>query len=270
MNKEDARGVAEAYAPDARTFSIGGEGFEPTAQGRDAIAKDQSSMIEKFALHFELERVLLRDGVGLVEWQARGTYRANSIPVHLRGGQVLRFSDDGHIATEHSYSDTASVAIQVGLLSGRVREATPLRGTTDWVIPPAGARDAELVARVRSMWTDPAALAAALADDVVLDEVALPFEAKGKREALEVLGTYRTAMPDLAIRIEDAWAFGDVVVMTTVLSGTQTGPLQGLEASGKRLALHLLDVVETRGDRVVRIRRYANRLEWLTEMGLVK
>jgi steroid delta-isomerase-like uncharacterized protein len=227
-------------------------------------------MIEKFALRFELERVLLHDGVGLVEWQARGTYRANNVPVHLRGGQVLRFSDDGHIATEHSYSDTASVAVQVGLLSGRVREATPLRGSTTWVVPPPSPHDAELVQRVRSVWTDPAALASALADDVVLDEVALPFEAKGKHDALEVMGSYRTAMPDLAIRVEDAWAFGDVVVMTTVLAGTQTAPLHGLDATGKRLALHFLEVVETRGDRIVRIRRYANRLEWLTEMGIVK
>jgi ketosteroid isomerase-like protein len=273
VNKQDAPAVANAYAADARTFSLGAAGFEETARGRAAIARDQAEMIAKFELRFELDRVLLGGDVGVIEWNAAGTYRPNGRPVHLRGGQVVHFSDDGHIATEHSYSDNASAAVQVGLVPGRARAASPMRGATTWVVASAGPRQADLLARVRAAlpvaWSagDGAAFTRALADDVVIEEMALPFDVKGKTDALALLSAYRTAMPDLAMTVDDAWTFDGTVVMMTTLNGTLSGRLFDLAPTGKRVAFHFLEIVDTKGDAITRIRRYANRYEWLEQAG---
>lgn len=274
VNRGDMAAYVDAYAPDARTLGLTSAGFEESAKGREAIAKEQSETTSKFDVRFELGRVLLRDGLGVVEWHAAGRDREHGRPVQIRGAQVVRFAEDGRITTEASYTDQLSIAVQLGIVKGRTR-GLPAFGSTEWRLADPGADDAGRVARVRdalaTAWTrkDRAAYESALADDVTIDEVSMPFEVAGRGQAVELMAAYVSAMPDLTVTVDEAWAFGDTVAMVVTMSGTQSGKMFDLDATGKRLTVHGLDVVDTKGEKITRVRRYTNRIEWLSQMGML-
>ncbi len=62
------------------------------------------------------------------------------------------------------------------------------------------------------------------------------------REGLKlVIGSMRTAFPDLDIAIRDMRAEGDMVYVHATIQGTHLGPLSGIEATGKKVAFETMD-----------------------------
>lgn len=58
-------------------------------------------------------------------------------------------------------------------------------------------------------------------------------------EALEALfSSYRSGLPDLNATIDDMVVSGDKVVIAITLTGTHTGGLMGIPATGKPLKVH--------------------------------
>ena len=53
----------------------------------------------------------------------------------------------------------------------------------------------------------------------------------------------RPAMPDLKVMIHDQVAEGDMVTTRKTISGTQTGQLLGVPATGKALSIEVIDIV---------------------------
>ncbi|HZU12663.1 MAG TPA: ester cyclase [Chloroflexota bacterium] len=59
----------------------------------------------------------------------------------------------------------------------------------------------------------------------------------GAPDVQELLRVYREAVPDARWIIEEQFADGHMVVTNLVATGTQRGPLWGLPATGKRMAV---------------------------------
>ncbi len=62
-------------------------------------------------------------------------------------------------------------------------------------------------------------------------------EAKGKDAVKATLSGYLTAFPDIKTKVEDIFGEGDRVFSRVQVSGTNTGELMGMPATGKRLEL---------------------------------
>lgn len=61
----------------------------------------------------------------------------------------------------------------------------------------------------------------------------------------------RPALSDLAVTIHDQVAEGDKVTTRKTITGTHTGTLLGIEATGRRVAIDVIDLVRVRDGRYV-------------------
>ena len=64
-----------------------------------------------------------------------------------------------------------------------------------------------------------------------------------------VNGVLRPAFPDLRVEIHDQIAEGDRVTTRKTIHGTHTGPLHGIEPTGKPVAIQVIDIVRLREGR---------------------
>lgn len=72
------------------------------------------------------------------------------------------------------------------------------------------------------------------APEYVLHVTGGPEGARGPSVIRGVIEGYRAAFPDLRFDIQETVAEGDTVCVRWTVSGTQRGPLPGIEASGAR------------------------------------
>ena len=54
---------------------------------------------------------------------------------------------------------------------------------------------------------------------------------------------YRAAFPDMRMEVQDVIASGDRVVVRARVTGTQTGPMMGMPATGKSVDVQLIDIM---------------------------
>src|SRR5262245_47260865 len=80
-----------------------------------------------------------------------------------------------------------------------------------------------------------------VAEDVV-DHNPQPGQAPGRDALVEAVRLYHVWFSDLEITIEEAAAENDVVAITGVVSGTNTGELMGRPATGKRVTFSYSDM----------------------------
>ena len=87
---------------------------------------------------------------------------------------------------------------------------------------------------------------------------------EGRAEELESAKGWRSAMPDLVMRIEQMVAEGDLVAVRWTGAGTNTGTGNGLPATGKRLEIEGTTIFRIVDGRIVE--------EWnsIDEMGLLR
>jgi len=76
----------------------------------------------------------------------------------------------------------------------------------------------------------------------------LPAGIEGVRGFFEMLAG---AFPDADLEIEQLVADADSVAVASRLTGTHTGPLLGLEPTGRRASVAMIDVVRIDGGRIV-------------------
>jgi predicted ester cyclase len=61
----------------------------------------------------------------------------------------------------------------------------------------------------------------------------------------------RPAIPDIKVAIHDQVAEGDMVTTRKTISGTQTGQLLGVPATGKSISIDVIDIVRVKDGRYV-------------------
>ncbi|MGK9126200.1 ester cyclase [Olivibacter sp. SA151] len=61
----------------------------------------------------------------------------------------------------------------------------------------------------------------------------------------------RPAIPDVSVTIHDQVAEGEMVATRKTISGTQTGPLLGVPATGKKVSIEVIDIVRVKDGKYV-------------------
>ena len=83
---------------------------------------------------------------------------------------------------------------------------------------------------------------ALLAADFVEHEV-VPGLQPTREGVMQFFRMYRAAFPDMRMEVQDVIASGDRVVVRARVTGTQTGPMMGMPATGKGVDVQLIDIM---------------------------
>jgi steroid delta-isomerase-like uncharacterized protein len=90
-----------------------------------------------------------------------------------------------------------------------------------------------------------------LADDFVEHEE-LPGLERSKEGVKQLFHMYRAAFPDLHLEAEDVLVSGDKAVARVRATGTHQGEFMGMPATGKRVAVQLIDITRFGDDGLAR------------------
>jgi steroid delta-isomerase-like uncharacterized protein len=112
----------------------------------------------------------------------------------------------------------------------------------------------------------------AMADLVAEDgaDHALPPGVPANKEgSFKLIAMYMQAFPDLHIKVEDLIAEGDKVVCRITSSGTNTGPLMGMPATGKSATMTAIHIFRVRNGKLQE--RWANQddLGMMQQLGVI-
>jgi predicted ester cyclase len=98
-----------------------------------------------------------------------------------------------------------------------------------------------------------------------------PGSAPGKEGMLNMFDNIlRPAFPDLRVEILDQIAEGDKVVTRKAIHGTHTGTLLGIEPTGRKVTVNVIDIVRIRDGRYYEhwgINNFASVVESLKTLG---
>lgn len=90
-------------------------------------------------------------------------------------------------------------------------------------------------------------------DDIVVHTPTHPHPLHGRDEFKEMWSDLHTGYPDFHIDIHDIFADGDKVAVRFTMTGTNTGPLSGMPATGKPVTIKELGLFRFRGERIEEI-----------------
>lgn len=108
-----------------------------------------------------------------------------------------------------------------------------------------------------------------IAPDVIEHRQAAPGMPSGLAGVKALAGAFRTAFPDLAFRIERYLEQGDTLCAVLHASGTQTGPLMGLPATGRTVEITEIHVLRIADDRCVEHWGVADELAMFRQLGAI-
>jgi steroid delta-isomerase-like uncharacterized protein len=113
---------------------------------------------------------------------------------------------------------------------------------------------------------------AAVAPNVVYDELGTQRAAKGLDELLTSWKGWATALPDSRATFRSEMASGNTAVLEVTWTGTHSGPLQtptgAIPATGKKIDVPACQVVEVADDKVTSIRHYFDMRTLLQQIGV--
>jgi steroid delta-isomerase-like uncharacterized protein len=128
----------------------------------------------------------------------------------------------------------------------------------------------EILAAWAAGWSavaDPEKLAAISADDIVFEDVAIGSVSRGIAAFRALLAEAAGAIPDFRVRLFDGFATDDWAAAEYEISGTQTGDLPYLAASGKSFRIRAASVFVLTGGKIARESRYYDAARFLTALG---
>jgi steroid delta-isomerase-like uncharacterized protein len=124
---------------------------------------------------------------------------------------------------------------------------------------------------VEEGWTkhNPMIFEQLISNDAPLHDPQNPTSAKGPQGAKSTLATYLKAFPDVKISIEREIADGDYVVQHLLLTGTNTGELNGVPATGKKANVSGVMTSKIKDGKVVEAWSLFDSLTLMQQLGLV-
>lgn len=112
---------------------------------------------------------------------------------------------------------------------------------------------------------------AALAPEVVYDEVGTHRKLKGVDDVLTAWKGWATAIPDSRATFHSETVSGNTAVLEITWNGTHSGPLntgkREIPATGKKIELRAIQVVDVANDRVKSVRQYFDMGTLLQQIG---
>jgi len=113
---------------------------------------------------------------------------------------------------------------------------------------------------------------AALAPEVIYDELGTQRKVKGVDDVLTAWKGWATAMPDSRATFRSELVSGNTAVLEITWTGTHKGPLMmpdgEIPATGKKMELHACQVVEVANDQVKSVRHYFDMGTLLDQLGV--
>jgi steroid delta-isomerase-like uncharacterized protein len=74
---------------------------------------------------------------------------------------------------------------------------------------------------------------------------------RGVEAVKQQISAFRVAFPDLHVTVEDTVEDGDRIATRTTVTGTQTGDLMGIPATGKTVSVCAVDIARFDGGKVL-------------------
>jgi steroid delta-isomerase-like uncharacterized protein len=112
---------------------------------------------------------------------------------------------------------------------------------------------------------------AALAPEVVYDEVGTHRKLEGVDDVLTAWKGWATAIPDSRATFHSETVSGNTAVLEITWKGTHSGPLNTgkgeIPATGKKIELRAIQVVDVANDRVKSVRQYFDMGTLLQQIG---
>lgn len=83
------------------------------------------------------------------------------------------------------------------------------------------------------------------------------------------IAAFRAAFPDLRVAIEDVLIDGDRFASRTTVTGTNTGDLMGMPATGKQISVEAVDIGRVEGGQAQERWGGLNMYALLTQLGVI-
>jgi steroid delta-isomerase-like uncharacterized protein len=135
--------------------------------------------------------------------------------------------------------------------------------------PQIDAAKAPVIAYGKKDWD---AVKAAVAPDVVYDEVATNRKVQGVDPVIALWKGWATALPDSKATFHEAFVSGDTVVLEVTWRGKHTGPLQTptgqIPATGKSIELRACQVFEIANGKAQSMRQYFDMATLMQQLGV--
>jgi len=106
-------------------------------------------------------------------------------------------------------------------------------------------------------------------DDCIYEDVAMGAVNRGKEEVRAFASGIFAAFPDFKIEITSRLVAGDREASEWIISGTQTGDLPGIPATGKSFSIRGVSIIELHGGKIRRSSDYWNMAAFLQQVGLM-
>jgi steroid delta-isomerase-like uncharacterized protein len=103
----------------------------------------------------------------------------------------------------------------------------------------------------------------------VINHSPLPGQPQGVEGFKAAIQMMRTGVPDLSITIDSAVAEGELVSTRWTGTGTQTGALMGIPATGKPVTVVGIDICRISGDRIVEYWQELDTFSMLQQLGRI-
>lgn len=104
----------------------------------------------------------------------------------------------------------------------------------------------------------------------VIDHMPIPGQPQGRPALKDVVAQFRTALPDMKIRLHGTLAAGEIGVDFWTLEGTHRGPLFGLPGSGRTVRFSGIDMIRVRDGRIAELWHVEEMLHFEQQLGLVE
>lgn len=93
---------------------------------------------------------------------------------------------------------------------------------------------------------------------------------KGATFGIEVAQKYLDAFADLSLDITNQIVSGDTSVVEFTATGTHTGELEGIPATGRKVVMAVCNIVTVRNDYVVSEHEYYDGADMLRQLGVME
>jgi steroid delta-isomerase-like uncharacterized protein len=278
FNAHDSARLAALYAPDATTLTPGPRGWREQV-GRAPIESAASRLFTALPDVTKVTTALYTRGDTVVqEWTTHGTHsgelmgvKGTGNPVGFRAISIYKVASDGQIASERTYFDPLTVALQIGLVKGGAHRPATIPPSPSRARTVSASSDRAAEARnestVRALfaWLDGARkadeLATIVAPTAVFTRAANDDETTGLTAIQRSYSALFAIFPDATFSVTDLIAAGPLVVAEVTMRGTQRGPVAGILPTNRNIALHRVEVFELDGDKITRARSYSSTLE---------
>lgn len=130
----------------------------------------------------------------------------------------------------------------------------------------------DVVTKYVEQWNrhDPESTAAMMSPEVVYEDVAMGRVMRSPNEVADWVRENVAWSSDFHFELTRLVASGDEVFSEWILSGTHTGDLAGIPATGRRFGVRGASALRLDADRIVEQRDYWDRMTLLIQLGVIQ